>query len=82
MFNPGATFATSSAGTRQYDLQSVATHEIGHLMGLDHSGIAHAVMYPYGDTSYIGVHQALWTDDMIGVSTFVPRYTLPQRYRD
>jgi len=67
MFNPGYTFATSEASGSQYDLQSVATHEIGHLMGLDHSNIAHAIMYPYGDTSQIGVHTALTIDDMVGV---------------
>jgi hypothetical protein len=72
MFNPGATFATSSATAGQYDLQSVAMHEIGHLMGLDHSAIAHAVMYPYGDTTDIGIHQSLWTDDMIGASHLYP----------
>jgi hypothetical protein len=72
MFNPGNTFATSSPGSLQFDLQSVATHEIGHLMGLDHSTIAHAVMYPYGDTSSIGLRQALWTDDMIGSGHLYP----------
>ena len=72
MFNPADTFATSGATTGQFDLQSVATHEIGHLIGLDHSGIAHAVMYPYGDTSSIGIHQALWTDDMIGAGKLYP----------
>jgi len=72
MFNPGATFATASAGSKQYDLQSVATHEIGHLLGLDHSNIAHAVMYPYGDTSEIGIAESLSTDDIVGVGHLYP----------
>ena len=77
MFNPADTFATASPGTNQFDLQSVATHEIGHLLGLDHSGIANAVMFPYGDTSAVGVHQTLWTDDVIGVSHLYPGATTP-----
>lgn len=72
MFNPLVTFATASAGSKQYDLQSVATHEIGHLLGLDHSNIAHAVMYPYGDTSEIGITESLSTDDIVGVGHLYP----------
>ena len=72
MFNPNQTFATASASANQFDLQSVATHEIGHLLGLDHSNIAHAVMYPYGDTSQIGIHTTLGTDDVVGVGHLYP----------
>lgn len=72
MFNPGENFATENANSSQFDLESVATHEIGHMIGLDHSGIAHAVMFPYGDTNSVGVHQALWTDDMIGAGKLYP----------
>ena len=72
MFNPAQTFATATPGAGQFDLQSVATHEFGHLLGLDHSNIAHAVMFPYGDTSQIGVHSALSTDDVIGVGHLYP----------
>ena len=72
MFNPSQAFATASASANQFDLQSVATHEIGHLLGLDHSNIAHAVMYPYGDTSQVGVHTTLGTDDIVGVGHLYP----------
>lgn len=72
MFNPRQPFSTSTpplAG--HFDVQSTAGHEAGHLLGLDHSGIAHAMMYPYGDTG--GNQQRdLAVDDVVGVAFLYP----------
>lgn len=46
-----------------YDLQTVAMHEIGHSLGLDHSAIANADMY----ASYNGKKQDLTADDKAGI---------------
>ena len=44
IFNPAKTFSTTQAdGT--YDLQSIATHELGHALGSDHSGVLAATMF-------------------------------------
>lgn len=66
-FNPNYNFATySPTPANHFDVQSIATHEIGHLIGLDHSGLTHAVMFPYGDTANAASQQTLAVDDMIG----------------
>lgn len=44
VFNPRATFSTTQA-TSTYDIQAVATHELGHTLGAGHTGILSATMF-------------------------------------
>src|SRR5205823_11895657 len=37
----------AAAGAGQYDFETVVTHELGHALGLGHSGDTGSVMYPY-----------------------------------
>ena len=46
-----------------YDIQTVAMHEIGHALGLDHTTVAGTVMWPY----YNGTHTTLSSDDIGGI---------------
>jgi hypothetical protein len=50
-------------GSGGYDLTSVALHEIGHALGLEHSSYSTAVMY----ADYTGVKTGLTSDDVAGI---------------
>jgi hypothetical protein len=69
LFNGGAyTFSTSGDG---FDIQDVATHELGHLLGLDHTGFVGGTMYPYVDPSVI-LHRSLSRDEEHALAAIYP----------
>jgi hypothetical protein len=68
-FNPSTQFDTGG-GTGQ-DLQTVATHEIGHFFGLDHSAVVRAVMFPFAPN----VLDTLSYDDVAAISSLYPQAT-------
>jgi predicted Zn-dependent protease len=58
-FNTAAGFNVGST----FDLFTVAAHEVGHALGLDHSGDPNAVMY----SAYPGLKTDLIADDVNGI---------------
>ena len=71
LFNGAGFEFTTSAEAGSFDVQDVATHELGHLLGLDHSGWAGASMYPYVDQSVI-LHRSLSLDEVGGLRHAYP----------
>lgn len=71
-FNPADKFSTAATPpSGDFDVQAIATHEFGHALGLDHSGLASAIMFPYGDSSGV-VNRSLSTDDSAGIGFLYP----------
>ena len=64
---------TTSAGRDpdHYDVQGIATHEIGHLLGLDHSGLARATLFPFSDRGGVDA-RSLESDDRVGLAVLYP----------
>ncbi len=76
IFNPNLDFSTHG-GPDSFDLQAIATHEIGHLLGLDHTAIVSAVMHPRVPPNPTGGRpqtfgRVLQSDDQTGSSVLYP----------
>src|SRR5581483_2405411 len=69
IFNPKVQFTTDPGGVGE-DLQTVATHEIGHFLGLDHSAVVRAIMFPFASDL-----TTLSDDDVAGIAALYPKGT-------
>jgi hypothetical protein len=70
-FNGGVNWS-SNPSSWEFDLQSVATHEIGHLLGMQHTPTTAATMYYACGPGETG-QRSLHNDDMAGVCFLYPQ---------
>lgn len=69
------TFSTDLTGGT-FDIQNVATHEVGHFIGLDHSAVIGATMNPFAHTGDTRL-RSLERDDIAGASAIYPAGSPP-----
>lgn len=69
-YNPSYTWAVNGSSSA-IDLQSVATHEIGHQLGLDHSPVQAATMF-YQTGAGDMTQRSLHSDDIAGLCYLYP----------
>ncbi|MBI3820334.1 MAG: IPT/TIG domain-containing protein [Planctomycetes bacterium] len=65
IFNNRDHVFSTSLESVTFDVRDVATHEIGHFIGLDHSPLPSASLYPYVDFQQTA-HRSLSEDDVLG----------------
>ncbi|MBI4868721.1 MAG: PKD domain-containing protein [Candidatus Wallbacteria bacterium] len=71
VFTTSQNFFTTTLVSDQFHLQSVLTHELGHLLGLDHSSVLGATMFQSTPAGVRGAH-LLSEDDLCGIRTTYP----------
>ncbi|HSP35894.1 MAG TPA: matrixin family metalloprotease, partial [Thermoanaerobaculia bacterium] len=61
----------TTLATSDYNMQQALTHEVGHLLGLDHSAVLSSIMYPYVPKGNDA--PSLDSDDRIAIATIYHR---------
>ncbi|MBI4576255.1 MAG: IPT/TIG domain-containing protein [Planctomycetes bacterium] len=54
-----------------FDIQNIATHEVGHFLGLDHTAVFGATMYPFAFQGMVS-QRSLQADDVAGARHIYP----------
>jgi hypothetical protein len=74
-FNSSYAFTTSiTVPSNQTDLQSIATHEAGHFLGMDHASNTSSTMF-WNTVPGYSYQRNLSADDIAGISTLYPPAT-------
>jgi hypothetical protein len=71
LFNGNGFAFTTSGVSGRFDIEDVAAHELGHLLGLDHSGFVGSTLYPYVDANLV-LQRSLSHDEEVGMRDAYP----------
>lgn len=74
LFNGSQFSFTTDASSSSMDVEDVVAHELGHMLGLDHSGVVGSTMYPFVSGN-VTAHRSLSSDDMGGLRDAYPSGT-------
>jgi hypothetical protein len=71
-------FTTASYGCTgsEYYIENTGTHEFGHVLGMAHSTVTTATMYPYSDYCET-IRETLDPDDIAGIQSLYPPVATP-----
>lgn len=70
LFNPSIRFSPNRASIA--DLVAILQHEIGHMLGLDHTGVLSSVMNPFGESGDASASRTLQNDDLVTLANLYP----------
>jgi uncharacterized protein (TIGR03437 family) len=73
LFNSSIAFSPNSVTAA--DIVSILEHEVGHMLGLDHTGVLSSVMNPFGESGDASSSRNLQTDDVITAASIYPAAT-------
>lgn len=76
ILNPARTFSTISTVGNVFDLQAVMTHELGHSLGANHTGLLGATMFQFNTL----VQRQLSSDDIAFASATYPSTSTPASF--
>jgi uncharacterized protein (TIGR03437 family) len=73
--NPGNLPFSPVGADNALDIVAVATHEVGHLLGLDHTGVLSSIMNPYAESGSGIASRTVQLDDANSIASLYPAAT-------
>jgi len=74
LFNGSSYAFTTEAGANAFDVMDVAVHELGHMLGFDHSPVVGSSLFPYVTPGLV-LHRSLASDDELAIRVRYPQVT-------